>query len=109
MSLSRISPDARVVDVRPRGVLGRRRKPANDGVARVLGAPVGILLGRRRFLRDDRVLETGGLERRLPALDALLHVGHPLGGRRRVDPVDDRLDGLGQRRRSDLSSRDASA
>ena len=52
---------------------------------------------RRRFLRDDRVLEAGRFERRLPALDAFLDVRHPLRGRRRIDVVDDRLHRLGER------------
>ncbi len=98
MSVSRISPAARIVDVRAGRVLGRRRQPADHRVARVLRAPVGILFGRRRFLRDDRVLEPGGFERGLPALDALLHVRHPLRRRRRIDPVDDRLHRFRERR-----------
>ncbi len=60
----------RVVDVRAEGVRDRGRQPANRRVARVLGVPVGVFLLGRRELADDRVLEAGGLERRLPALDA---------------------------------------
>ena len=73
-----------------------RRHPADDRVARVLGAPLRIV--RRRVARDDRVPEAGRFERRLPGLDAALHVRHPLRRRRRVDVEHDRLHRLGHRR-----------
>ena len=99
MSASRISPVLRVVDVRTRRVLDRRRQPADHRVARVFRTPVGILGRRRRVLREDRVLEARRLERALPALDAALQIRNPLGGRGRIDPVDDRLHRLRQRGR----------
>ena len=58
---------ARIVDVRTRGILDRRRQPADHRIAGIFGAPVGILLRRRRLLGDDRVLESGRFERLLPA------------------------------------------
>ena len=84
---------ARVADVRPRGVLDRRRQPSHHRVPRVLRLPVRVV--GRRVLRDDGVAEARRLEGRLPLLDALLHVRHQLGRRRRIDVVDDRLDRLG--------------
>ena len=90
-------PRARVVHVGAGRVLDRRRQPANDRIAGVLGAPVGVLLDRRRLARDDRVAEPGLLERRLPRLDALPHVRHPLRGGRGVDPEGDGGHRIGQR------------
>ena len=62
---------ARVGRARPDGVADQARRPPHDGVANVFRIPVGIFLGRRCVLRDDRVLEAGLLERALPVLDAL--------------------------------------
>ena len=90
-------PGARVVHVGAGGVLDRRRQPADDRVAGVLGAPVGVLLGGGGLSRDHRVAEPGLLERRLPRLDALPHVRHPLRGGGGVYPVGDRGDRIGQR------------
>ena len=89
---------ARIVDVRPRCVLGGGRQPSNHRVARVFRAPARILLRRRRVLRDDRVLEPRGLECRLPVFNPFFQPRHPLARRRRIDPVHDRLHRLGQRR-----------
>ena len=52
-----------------------RRHPVNDRVPRVFGAPFRIVL--RRLARLDRVPESRGFERRLPRLDAALHVAAP--------------------------------
>ena len=87
---------ARVVDVRPRRILNGRRQPAYDGIAGVFGREIGILLRRRRQLGNDGILESRSLEALLPLLDARLHVRHPFGGGGRIDPIYDRLDGLGQ-------------
>ena len=95
MSVSRDLAGARVVDVRSGGVLDRRRQPADDRVARVLGAPLRILVRRWRFPDDDGVAESRRLERGLPRLDALLDVGRPPGGGGRVDPVGDRRHRIG--------------
>ncbi len=93
---------ARVVHVRPGGVLDRGREPADDGVARVLRGPIRVLLRRRRVGGDDSAPEAGGLERRLPILDPLLHVRDEPGRCRRVNVVRDRFHRLGDRRRGVL-------
>ncbi len=85
---------ARVVDVRAIRVLHGAGEIADDGVAGVLGIELGVLLRRRRVFGEDGVLEAGRLERPLPVLDALLEVGPPLLRRRRVDVIDDGVDGL---------------
>ena len=83
---------AGVVDVRPVGVLDVRREVADDTVADVLGAPVGVV-GRRVFGADG-VFEARRLEGHVPVRDAHLEPLAPLDRRRRVDVVDDRLDRL---------------
>ena len=88
---------ARIVHVRARRVLGRRRQPADHRVARVLGAPVRILLRRRRFLRDDRVLEAGRFERRLPVSRCPSSCTAPTSSASPDRLVDDRLHRLGER------------
>ena len=85
---------ARIGRARSHRVAHEARRPAHHRVARVVRIPVGILVLRRRILGDDRVLESGLLEHLLPRLDAFLHVATPLGRRRRVDVVRDRLDRL---------------
>ncbi len=72
------------------------RGPADGGVADVLGAPLGILLRRRRLLRHDGVLEAGRLEGLVPAFDPLLHVLPVLHRDRPVDVEDDGRNWLGQ-------------
>ena len=89
---------ARVRDTRPHGVLDGGGQPADDRVAHVLRAEFRILLrGGSRFA-DNGVLEAGRFEGSFPALHARVHVRNPLGRRRRIDVIHDRLHRFGKRR-----------
>ena len=83
--------------MRPHGVFDGGGQPADDRVAHIFRAEIRILLGSRRRLGDNRVFETGRFEGLLPAFDAANHVRHPLGGRRGIDVIHDRLHGFGKR------------
>ena len=71
-SASRISPVRGSLTCGPKAfsvVEGSQRMVEYAGILRV---PVGVFAARRGILADDRVLEAGRLEGRLPHLDALL-------------------------------------
>ena len=89
---------AGVADVGAVGVGHGRGHPADDGVARIAGIEVRILLGGGGELRHDGLLEAGSLEGGLPGFHALLHEGHPglRGGA--VDVKGDGLHGLAEGR-----------
>src|SRR5207244_3698120 len=83
-----------IMNMRADRVLDGRGEPANDGVTHILRRPIRIVRGWIHW--DDGVLESSGLERRLPIENRLSHPRLPLIGRRRIDVVDDRLDRLRQ-------------
>ena len=85
-----------IVDVWPKGIGDARGEPAHGGVARVLRVPIRILLGRRRQLADDSLLEARLFEGRLPGLDAGDDVRLPLCRNFTADIPHDRLEGLGE-------------
>ena len=70
-------------------------EPAHRRVARIEGVDRALLV---LLLDDDRVLEADLLERLVPFEDAVAHRGTVLFGDVAVDPEDDRLLRLGQRR-----------
>ena len=85
----------RIMHVRTHGVLGGRGQPADGRVAGILGIPAGLLALAGGVLRQDRILEAGGFERRLPGLDALVNPRPPLLRHAAADVENDRLDRLG--------------
>src|SRR2546423_6822959 len=87
---------SRIADVRALRVFHRRREPADHCVSHVLGRPVRIV--RRRIHRNYRILESRGLEGRLPVENCLSHPRLPLLWRRRIYIVDDRFHRLRERR-----------
>ena len=82
--------------MRAKGVLDVGRKPADGGNAGVLGVPLGVFAGIGRVLADDRVLEPGSFEGRLPRLDSSFDVWLQLLRHAAADVEHDRLDRLGK-------------
>ena len=90
-------PRAWIDDLAAVGVLGGRWPPVDRRIAGVVHGEVGILFLGGRHLAEDGVAEPRLLEGLLPAVHALLDPRlQPLGGGR-IDPVDDRLDRVGDR------------
>ena len=87
---------ARIVRMRTSGVAREARRPAHDGVARIIRIEVGILRLGGRVLGENGVLESGLLEHLLPVLHALTHVPLPACRGGRVEVVHDGLDRLNQ-------------
>ena len=77
-------------------VLDGRSQVADHRIARILGAPVGVLLRRWGLPSLDGVAESRRLERHLPVVHPLDDVRAPLFRRRGIHVVDDGLDGVDQ-------------
>ena len=68
---------ARVMYVRPLGILNRRRDVANDGIAYIFRTPIRVLFFTGWIFGDNSVFETGLLKCALPVLYALFEPGTP--------------------------------